>query len=165
MTRRPRRVRHEPPKVWHNPDVVGASRDASNVAAGTPLLPASDRKVRSAKIVAASAEPRDPNEVLLERLVAKLSVAEGRVAITKIVAEIEEHGLAVPAEDQLVNLQLLEHTDEAHVFAAIERLALILDREPAKRPTVLDSRLRRLEEFAEEPATRAAASQRRKLER
>lgn len=167
MTRRPRRVRHEPPKVWHNPDVVGVRRGDSTSEEGalTPQDHGAEKKVRSAKIVAASAEPRDPKEVLLERLVEKLSVAEGRAAITKIVAEIEELGLSVPADNQLVNLQLLEHTDESRVFDAVQRLTQILDKEPAKRATVLDSRLRRLEEFAEELATRQAASDLRKLVR
>lgn len=165
MTRRPRRVRHEPPKVWHNPAVVGfgaGAAESGGSSSGSPSDAGADKKVRAAKIVAASAEPRDPKEVQLERLVERLSHAEGRIAITKIVAEIEEQGLAVPRDHQLVNLQLLEHSDESRVFEALQRLGQILEKEPSKRPTVLDSRLRRLEEFAEEPATRAAASELRK---
>lgn len=166
MTRRPRRIRHEPPKVWHNPDVVGVRRgddhEAAPVSTEAPIAGALRRGARDAratKIVAASTEPRDEKEVLLERLLERLSVAEGRAAITKIVAEIEELGLAVPSDHQIANLQLLEHSDEARVKDAIECLQEILEREPPKRATVLDSRLRRIEELAEEAATRKAASE------
>jgi hypothetical protein len=68
----------------------------------------------------------------------------------------------LPQDDQMTALQLLEHPDETRVQAALSNLAQILDKEPAKRATVLDSRLRRLEEFADEQATRQAAAELRK---
>jgi hypothetical protein len=52
---------------------------------------------------------------------------------------------------------MLEHSREAYVQTAIEKLAAILAVEPCKRQTVLESRLRRLEEFADEAETRSAA--------
>ncbi len=162
MAKPPRRVRREPPKVWHNPDVVGLRRPSEPEQPQQEAAP-QDRRVRGpARIVVGSKEPRDEKEVLLERLLERLSVAEGRAAISKIVAEVEEHGLVLPQDDQMTALQLLEHSDESRVQSALANLARILDKEPAKRATVLDSRLRRLEEFADEQATRQAAAELRK---
>ncbi len=97
----------------------------------------------------------------LERLVAKLCAAEGRVAITEAATRLFEAGHPLP-EDQQVHVQLLEHDDESRVCDAIHRLTAILGDEPPKRPQVLAARLRRLEEFADEAETRALAKQLRR---
>jgi hypothetical protein len=117
---------------------------------------------RSARIVAAPAGARDEKELLLERLVERLGAAEGRLAIGKIVGEIEELGLSIPEDHQIAHLQLLEHSAEARVRASIARLGAILEKEPSKRGAVLESRLRRLEEFADEEETRSAAAELRR---
>jgi SpoVK/Ycf46/Vps4 family AAA+-type ATPase len=61
-----------------------------------------------------------------------------------------------------VHVQLLEHDDESRVCDAIHRLTAIIGDEPPKRPQVLDARLRRLEDFADEAETRALAKQLRR---
>lgn len=112
---------------------------------------------RSQRIVAVATGPRDPVALERERLIARLCAAEGRPAITRAADAVLEAGHELPADDQSVQLQLLEHSKEEHVEAALGRLAIILAVEPCKRPTVLESRLRRLEQFADEPSTREAA--------
>jgi hypothetical protein len=68
--------------------------------------------------------------------------------------------------EQDVQLALLEHSDEARVRDALDALAALLATEAPKRRTVLDSRLRRIEDCAEESATRdLASSLRRSLAR
>jgi hypothetical protein len=58
---------------------------------------------------------------------------------------------------QDVQIQLLEHENEHRARDAVFAMAELLQREaPIKRP-VLDQRLRRLEEWAEDPITRDAA--------
>ena len=59
-------------------------------------------------------------------------------------------------------LQLLEHTDETHVKSAIDVLATLLVSELPKRRAVLESRLRRIEQFAEDADTRRAAERLRR---
>jgi hypothetical protein len=84
-------------------------------------------------------------------------LSEGRGAISRAVNEYREHGFQFP-EEQEVQLQLLEHFDESHARDAIETLTqLLADQEPIKRP-ILDQRLRRLEEYADEAITREAAA-------
>ena len=61
-------------------------------------------------------------------------------------------------------LQLLEHLDETLARASLGALAEILAREPPLKRPIFEQRLRRLEDSAEEEATRkAAADLRRQL--
>lgn len=103
----------------------------------------------------------DPAAAELQRLLARLLVAEGRAAVSKAADELLRGGHTFPTT-QDVYLQLLEHRDEALVRTAIEGLRGLLAGEPPKRKTVLESRLRRLEELAEDGATRSAASELRR---
>lgn len=166
-----RRPRQEPPKVWHNPDVVmGPQKRAAKTAdaAPAPAPTASGRGVpqpppsskssasRAQRIVSAASPTTDPKVLERERLLARLVSAEGRPAITRAADAVVEAGFELP-DDQGVQLQMLEHSREAYVQSAIEKLAAILALEPCKRQTVLESRLRRLEEFADEQETRSAA--------
>lgn len=118
--------------------------------------PASKPEPRSQRIVAAAQPPTDPKVLERERLLSRLVSAEGRPAITRAADAYFAAGFELP-EDQTVQLQMLEHSKDAYVEAAIEKLAAILSGEPCKRITVLESRLRRLEEFADEPDLRASA--------
>ena len=160
-----RRPHHEAPKVWHNQDVIGRARPARGAPPSvrapvveTPVAPAvaPSGPRRMAPVKSLSDSERE-----LERLLAKLSLAEGRVAITEAADAVFRAGHALP-DDQHVHVQLLEHDDEARVRDAIERLVTILGDEAPKRPQVLDARLRRLEEFADEAETRALATQLRR---
>jgi hypothetical protein len=120
-------------------------------------------KFAATKIVAPRAPSSDPRVIERERLTAALVAARGRSAIAAATEALLGAGHSLPA-DQEVLLQVLEHTDEARVRASIEHLGALLGDEPARHRPVLEQRLRRLEEFADEPATRAAAAAlRRKL--
>jgi hypothetical protein len=173
MARRTRRVRHEPPKVWHNPEVVGPrGRGRGQPPKSTPdpvrddgaqeATPTSRVAPRSGRIVTRVAGALDERTLERDRLLGKLRAAEGRPAITRAANELFKASFELPEDDQHVHLQLLEHTEEARVRDAIARLATILEQEPPKRFAVLDSRLRRLEEFADEAETRDAATAMRK---
>jgi hypothetical protein len=123
-------------------------------------------KLQTTKIVGLRAPSSDPKVVERERLVAALLAAQSRRAITQVTQALLDAGHEIP-DTQEAHLQLLEHGDEAQVRASIGALTAILTGErqelPKRRP-VLEQRLKRLEEFADEVATRdAAAALRRKL--
>lgn len=163
MVKKNRRIRRDPPKVWINPDVPGVRRPNAR-AADEPRPderadgPARSEPEAARRIVAPPAKEQDPRELERARLIERLRAAEGRATISKIVEELRAGGFVLPAADPLVQLQLLEHPDEEVVHEAIGALGALLEREPPQRPTVLASRLRRIEEFAEEERTRAAAA-------
>jgi hypothetical protein len=113
------------------------------------------------RIVLVPAPQSDPRGVERQRLLSKLLGAEGRPHITKAANEFLNAGFTFP-EDQDVHLKLLEHSDEARVCDAIAALTTLLAGELAKRRAVLESRLRRIEEFAEDETTRDAAAQLRR---
>jgi hypothetical protein len=96
-----------------------------------------------------------------QKLLAKLLVAEGRPAVSKAADDFVRAGFAFP-DDQDVHLKRLEHADEAEVRSAIDALTSLLAGELPKRRAVLESRLKRLEQFAEEPSTREAAERLRR---
>lgn len=168
MVKKQRRIRREPPKVWINPDVVGVRRNAGSAGDGRDEAdksaePPKEEPEAQRRIVARPTTQQDPRELERARLLERLRVAEGRAAISKLVDELKTGDFALPDDDQLIHLQLLEHPDEERVRGAIEALARILERETPTRGTVLDSRLRRLEEFADEAATRDDAARLRRL--
>jgi hypothetical protein len=115
----------------------------------------------SGRIVLAPPPQSDPRAIERQRLLSKLLIASGRPGISKAANEFVRAGHTFPTE-QDVYLQLLEHTDEERVQAAIDALSSILAGEMPKRRAVLESRLRRIEQFAEEPATREAAERLRR---
>lgn len=123
--------------------------------------PASKPEPRSQRIIAAAGPPTDPKVLERERLLSRLVTAEGRPAITRAADAFVAAGFELP-DDQTVQLQMLEHSREAYVQTAIDKLATLLAAEPCKRLTVLESRLRRLEEFADEPDLRASARELRR---
>jgi hypothetical protein len=176
-------------KVWHNPDISGrrgghaaAPRPAPTleerraVSAHRAALEAlfSPKKTeedagkvqkaleaatgKSQRIVLAPPPQADPRAADRQKLLGKLLAAEGRPAISKAANELFKHGFTLPPE-QDVYLQLLEHTNEERVRDAIAALASILLGELPKRRAVLQSRLRRIEEYAEDSATRTAAAE------
>ncbi len=175
-------------KVWHNPDISGRrgghaetprvaptleerrTQSAHRAALEALFSPKKEEDPsRSAKgvdpvtgkpgrIVLAQPPQADPRAQDRQRLLAKLLHAEGRPAITKAANELFKQGFSLPQE-QDVYLQLLEHTSEERVRDAIAALATILLSELPKRRPVLQSRLRRIEEYAEDSATRTAAAE------
>lgn len=134
------------------PDSGRGARKVAREAAG-PKSPG--------RIVLAPPPQSDPQAVERQKLLAKLMCAEGRPKISKAATDFLRAGFTFP-EEQDVYLQLLEHTDETHVRSAIDVLSGILVSELPKRRAVLESRLRRIEEFAEDEGTRKAAGRLRR---
>ena len=116
---------------------------------------------RAARIVQARLPHLEDGQT--QRLLTRLLSSEGRGAITHAANALLDAGVEFPLE-QSVQLQLLEHADERRAESAVAALSRLLAREtPIKRP-VLEQRLRRLEEYAEDARTRdAAATLRRAL--
>jgi hypothetical protein len=101
--------------------------------------------------------PSDEAERQRLRLLDRLIASDGRMAITRAAREYRQAGHEFPVEQQ-VQLQLLEHFDEELAHRAIEELARLLELEPPLKRPVLEQRLRRLEENAEDGRTREAAA-------
>lgn len=110
------------------------------------------RAVRIVKVAPPVLTPGNREQQLLDRLVR----SEGRLAISRAADDLWDSKI-VPPKRQEVQIQLLEHENEQRARDAVFAMAELLQREaPIKRP-VLDQRLRRLEQFAEDPITRDAA--------
>jgi len=154
-------------KVWRDPLLAAAGK---RISAGAAQDDEEDDKPRrkvqvkrtGARIIAGPKRDADPNELDRERLLGRVLVAEGRPSITKACDAYVDAGFDFPPE-QKVWLQILEHRDEGRVVEAIERLGHLLDENPPERRAVLESRLRRIEEYADEPRTQRAASDLRRL--
>jgi len=99
----------------------------------------------------------DPRHSEANRLLTKLLAAEGRATISKCADAYVNAGFSFPFE-QDVMLKLLEHSDEDRIREALATLTELLDNELPKRRAVLEARLRRLEDDAEDPQTRELAS-------
>ena len=129
------------------------------------VIPDAAMKRETTRVITVPERGDDPVRKDRERLLERLLKAEGRPAITKAANEYVKAGHAFPA-DQEVHLQLLEHSSEDRVAESIALLDKLVEDEPVKRETVLDGRLRRLDEHAEFAATRElAADLRKKLAR
>jgi hypothetical protein len=124
-------------------------------AEAAPAPAPAPSKRDSAKMVVA--RPRGTDDPRARQLEARLLAAEGCTQVTRVAEDFDRAGFA-PADEQEVQLKLLEHADEARVRSALEALARILVRESPRRRPVLDARLRRLEDDAEEAATRTLAT-------
>jgi hypothetical protein len=122
---------------------------------------AEPEKRRAARIVQVVKNDGDERERERRRLLDRLMAGETRGAITRCADDYLKAGFELPSE-QPVLLQLLEHFDEEHARTAIDALSTLIVREqPYKRP-ILEQRLRRLEEYGEEAATRDAARELRR---
>lgn len=138
---------------------VGSTR-RGRVPATAPLRLT---KLVQTKIIVPRGPALDHATLERQRLLASLLAAQGHVAVTQATEALLAAGHSLP-DDQEAHLQVLEHEDEARVRASLSALGAILSREPAKRRPVLEQRLKRIEELAEESATReSAAALRRKL--
>jgi hypothetical protein len=123
-----------------------------------PLIapPAEDKPRRVARIAQATVGVLDERQARRERLLDRLVTCEGRSAISRIADELYLDA-GVP-EQQQYQIQLLEHVDEAKADAALDVLYRLFQRElPIKRP-ILDQRLRRLEDEADERSVREKAA-------
>lgn len=141
-------------------EALFAPKPSADASAGTNNKNKQETTPKPNRVVAAPS-PRnvDPRELERQKLLDKLLAAEGRPLITKAANEFLGAGFTFP-DDQDVHLKLLEHSDESFVRNALG--ALMLAGDLPKRRAVLESRLRRIEEFAEEQSTREAAAQLRR---
>ncbi len=159
-----RRIRHVGTKVWFNPATSGLTGRGAPKPAGTSAQPEVATRTTSTareqapkgRIVAVEVTQRTPEEAERIRLLAKLMSVEGRPAITKAADAYAGAGFGFPAEEA-VQVKLLEHQNEATVCAAIENLRALFDEGEIKRKELIQSRLRGIEEHAEETSTRRAA--------
>jgi hypothetical protein len=156
------------------PEVMLARRPASqtpSARAVDPTLPvaATPPEVeappvaskRAARIVGAQVAV-DDTELERRHLLARLLDSEGPAAITRAANAYRKGGFGFPPE-QLVQLKLLEHTDEAEVCAALDVLTTLLDEQTPIKLPVFEQRLKRLEDGAEEAATRNRAAELRRV--
>lgn len=153
--------------MWRDPllSPIGNANGAAMLEAENDLgrrKRVAPAKRNGARIIAGPKGPLDPNEIERERLLDRVLVAEGRPSISRAVEDFLGAGFAFPRA-QAVWLQVLEHNDETRVTEAIETLTGILDEEEPERRKVLESRLRRIEEFADEPSTKRAATDLRRV--
>jgi hypothetical protein len=173
--RRRRRKARSEPRNNVAPILIAARRPNSPIlsdngrkmaaASAAPARPAAQKKQRTvegsqkrvARIVQLSERERDEREKLRQRLLDKLMLSEGRGAISRAAEEYRDAGFEFP-HVQEVQLQLLEHFNEGRAQDAVTVLRQLLEQEqPIKRP-IMDQRLRRLEEYADEPSTREQAA-------
>jgi hypothetical protein len=126
-----------------------------------PVAPDKPRASRSARIVSAEKHDVDARLVEREKLLGRLLSSEGRGAVTRAADLYVRAGFDFPTE-QPVQLQLLEHYDETVVRSAIEALSASITTEPPLKRPILEQRLRRLEDGADEESTRSAASELRR---
>ena len=155
-----RHRRHEGSKVWHNPALldVGPRGPAARSKAAMPSFTRSSPVARVAgRIVQKAPSAIDARTAEERRLRGKLLAAESRPSVTRAASDYLAAGFAFPA-DQDVQLQLLEHVDEVTVAEAIDALSRLVASEEPKRRAVLDSRLRRIEAYADDPTTRIKAA-------
>jgi len=125
---------------------------------------ADTKEKRSARIVKLNVAGPDEREEQRNRLLTRLLTSEGRVAISRAANDYVAAGFAFPST-QDVQLQLLEHFDEVRAREALTILeALLRTERPIKRP-VFEQRLRRLEEFGDDPLIREAAADLRRAVR
>jgi hypothetical protein len=134
-------------------------------AAEGPVVPESEPKPeapkRTARIVTVAAEALDDREKERRKLLGRLLSSQGRGAISRAANEYMQAGFELP-DEQETHLQLLEHFDEARARESLEAMRRLLREEPPLKRPVLDQRLRRMEEHADEPATRELAAELRR---
>lgn len=138
------------------------SADGSRLEPRADARGEADKPRRVARIALAPTAPSilDEGGARRERLLDRLVTCEGRGAISRIASELFESG-GIP-EEQPYQIQLLEHVDERRASEALDVLVRLLERQvPIKRP-ILDQRLRRLEEEAEEGSVRDRARELRR---
>jgi hypothetical protein len=116
---------------------------------------------RVARIVKPTESSVDQRERERERLLARLLGSEGRAAVTRAATDYRAQNFEYPRE-QAVQLKLLEHLDEEVIREAISNLSALIAVEPVLKRPVLEQRLKRLEDTAEDEATRASASELRR---
>jgi hypothetical protein len=154
------------------PEVVLARRPAStNPAAlrsdprplsATPAPEAEPVASKRAARIVGSPVAVDDSELERRHLLTRLLDSEGSAAVTRAANAYRKGGFQFP-EEQLVQLKLLEHSDEAEVCTALGVLTALLDQQAPIKLPVFEQRLKRLEDDAEEAETRQRAAELRRV--
>lgn len=144
------------PRILSAPPLlgVGVERPGSETAD-------EPKKRRQARIIQRSAELIDDRERSRLRLLSRLMASEGRAAITRAVNEYLAQDFELPLEQE-VQLKLLEHFDEARAREAMTHLSTLIQTEEPRQLPLFRQRLRRLEDYADDASTRAAAAELRR---
>lgn len=137
-----------------------AEAKPSQVPAAASQEPSPPAK-RAARIVT-GAVAVDDAELERRHLLSRLLDCVGPAAVTRAAKAYSNGGFSFP-EEQPVQLKLLEHTDEAEVCRALDVLTTLLDQQPPIQLPIFEQRLKRLEEGAENPETRARAAELRRV--
>lgn len=119
--------------------------------------PAPEPPRRAARIITLGTGALDERRMEQQRLLARLLSCQGRGAISRAADEFLTNGFELP-DEQEVHLQLLEHFDESRARESLLTMTRLLKEQPPIKKPVLDQRLRRLEEHADEQATRTLAA-------
>jgi hypothetical protein len=122
-------------------------------APAAPPAPLPSGRPKKVVTVPSRDDPRAPER---EKRLAKLLAAEGRAAVTKAAEDFAGAGFEFPLEQEIL-LKLLDHDGDERVRWALEALARLLETEAPHRRKVLEARLRRLEETADDAEVRALA--------
>ena len=136
---------------------VGSGAALEALFAARPATASEPTAPRLSKIVSLPPRAADPQRLLREKLLSRLLAAEGSAAVARAAREHARAGFSFPA-DQDVCVKLLDHPDEDRVREAMTTLAGILAASMPRRRAVLEARLRRLEDDAEDPVTREQAT-------
>ncbi len=133
----------------------GFSEGAAEAGASETPRPEGVRR-RAVRIVKLTDSVLTPAGNREQQLLDRLVRSQGRGAISRAADDLWDGKFVAPRRQE-VQIQLLEHENEHRARDAVFVMAELLQKEaPIKRP-VLDQRLRRLEQSAEDPITRDAA--------
>jgi hypothetical protein len=119
--------------------------------------PAPEPQRRAARIITLGMGALDERRMERQRLLSRLLSCQGRGAISRAADEFLRNGFDLP-DEQEVHLQLLEHFDESRARESLLTMTRLLQEQPPIKKPVLDQRLRRLEEHADEAVTRTLAA-------
>jgi hypothetical protein len=140
---------------------AAAATDAGGASEDTHLNGSKPNgKRRDVRIVQLGNHAVDVDE-RRRRLLDRLARAEGRSAISRVADDLVDGKFGIPKEQEL-QLQLLEHENEERAREAVFIIAELLQKQPPIKRPILDQRLRRLEEYAEDLIMRDAAAALRK---
>lgn len=131
------------------------------VSPGREVVIEAPKKRREARIVQRKEDEIDETERTRRRLLSRYLAAEGRAAITHAADAYFGEGFVLPREQE-VQLKLLEHFDEVRAGEAVAALTSLIEEDDPIQLPVLRQRLRRLEDHADDPGLRDAATELRR---
>lgn len=119
-----------------------------------PELPSrlsSPTKRREVRIVEVKEITLGAVERKAEQLLERFLRADGRGVISRIAIDLQNHQIEIPGTPEY-QIQLLEHSDDRIVEAALNRLEALFDQGDLSKEPLLERRLRRIEDDSDAPA-------------